>query len=64
MVAAQAVDLAEPPSLGRGTEVAHDLVRSVVAPLDEDRALAPDVVTLDDELLASGRLLEAVRTES
>jgi len=61
MVAAQAVDLAEPPSLGRGTEVAHDLVRSVVAPLDEDRALAPDVVALDDELLASGRLLEAVR---
>ncbi|MDJ0983029.1 MAG: aromatic amino acid ammonia-lyase [Kiloniellales bacterium] len=61
MVAAQAIDLAEPPSLGRGTEVAHDLVRSVVDTLDEDRALAPDVVTLDEELLTSGRLLEAVR---
>ncbi len=62
MVAAQAVDLAEPPSLGRGTEVAHDLVRSVVDTLDEDRALAPDVEALDAELLASGRLLEAVAT--
>ncbi len=61
MVAAQAIDLAEPPSLGRGTEVAHDLVRSVVDTLDEDRALAPDVVTLDEELLTSSRLLEAVR---
>ncbi|MDJ0944363.1 MAG: aromatic amino acid lyase [Kiloniellales bacterium] len=61
MVAAQAVDLAEPPSLGRGTEVAHDLVRGVVDTLDEDRALAPDVEALDAELLASGRLLAAVR---
>ncbi len=61
IVAAQAIDLAEPPSLGRGTEVAHDLVRSVVDTLDEDRALAPDVVALDEELLVSGRLLEAVR---
>ncbi len=61
MVAAQAVDLAEPPSLGRGTEVAHDLVRGVVDTLDEDRALAPDVEALDAELLASGRLLDVVR---
>ncbi len=61
MVAAQAVDLAEPPSLGRGTEIAHDLVRSVVDALDDDRPLAPDVVALDEALLASGRLLEAVR---
>ncbi len=61
MVAAQAVDLAEPPSLGRGTEIAHDLVRGVVDGLDEDRPLAPDVVALDTELLASGRLLSAIR---
>ena len=61
IVAAQAVDLAEPQSLGRGTELAHDLVREVVAPLDEDRALSADVAALDEELLASGRLLDAVR---
>ena len=61
MVAAQAVDLAEPPSLGRGTEVAHDLVRGAVDTLEEDRALAPDVVALDQALLVSGRLLATVQ---
>ena len=61
VVAAQAVDLAEPPRLGGGTELAHDLVRGEVPPLDEDRALAGDVEALDTALLASGRLLHQIR---
>jgi histidine ammonia-lyase len=40
---AQAVDLAAPERLGRGTAVAHAVVRQLVEPLDEDRPLGEDV---------------------
>jgi histidine ammonia-lyase len=40
---AQAVDLAAPERLGRGTAVAHAAVRELVEPLDEDRPLGEDV---------------------
>ena len=61
MVAAQAVDLAKPEKLGRGTEVAWKMVRAVVPPLTEDRPGGPDAERLDRELLANGKLLDAVQ---
>jgi histidine ammonia-lyase len=41
--AAQAVDLAMPTRLGRGTALAHAVVRGLVEPLDGDRPLGEDV---------------------
>jgi len=64
VVAAQAVDLAGVPRLGRGTAVAHRVVRDLVPPLDEDRPLGADIERLAAEALANGRLLAAVRAET
>jgi histidine ammonia-lyase len=55
VVAAQAVDLrGGPHALGSGARAAYDAVRDVVAMLDEDRPLGPDVerfaATLQDRL--------------
>lgn len=60
MIGAQAVELAKPARLGRGPTVALAAVRRVVTPLDDDRALAPDMERLDRELLANGRLLTEI----
>jgi histidine ammonia-lyase len=59
--AAQAVELRPdgPRRLGRGTRAAFEQVRSRVAFLEHDRALAPDIQALT-ELLASGEMLAAV----
>ncbi|MGI9184826.1 MAG: HAL/PAL/TAL family ammonia-lyase, partial [Solirubrobacteraceae bacterium] len=43
LVAAQAIELAAPGILGRGTAAAYACVRETVAPLDEDRPLGPEV---------------------
>jgi len=45
IVAAQAVDLrgVAPASLGRGARDLYEAVRAVVAVLDEDRPLGPDI---------------------
>jgi histidine ammonia-lyase len=59
--AAQAVDLAGPRRLGRGTATAHACVREMVAPLEDDRPLGADVDLVARELVASGRLRERVR---
>jgi histidine ammonia-lyase len=60
VVAAQAVDLAAPGRLGAGTGAAHACVRETVAPLEEDRALGPDVERLARAALAGGELLARV----
>jgi histidine ammonia-lyase len=60
IVAAQAIDLAAPSQLGAGTAAAYGCVRETVAPLDEDRALGPEVDRLAREALASGELLRRV----
>jgi histidine ammonia-lyase len=58
--AAQAVDLAAPASLGTGTAAAHRCVRELVGPLDDDRALGPEVELLDRRALRDGQLLARV----
>lgn len=59
--AAQAVDLAAPDRLGRGTATAHASVRELVAPLADDRPLGAEVERVALELVASGVLRERVR---
>jgi histidine ammonia-lyase len=58
--AAQAVDLAAPAGLGAGTAAAHRCVRELVATLEDDRALGPEVERLAERALADGLLLERV----
>ena len=60
VVAAQAVELAAPDRMGAGTAVAHRCVRELVAPLDEDRPMGPDVQRLSDRALVTGELLARV----
>jgi len=60
-IAVQAVELAAPARLGPAVTTAMEAVREVVPPLDEDRALSPDIAALDELLLANGALLEAVQ---
>ena len=55
VVAARAVDLAQPAPLGRGTAAAHAVVSELVPPLDSDRPLGADVERVA-EALAAGRL--------
>jgi histidine ammonia-lyase len=58
MAAAQALDFRE-FALGKGVQVAHDVVRRHVAHLAEDRPLYSDHNTMA-ALVASGEILEAV----
>lgn len=59
--AAQAVDLATPERLGRGTAAAYAVVRAFAEPLREDRSLGSDIDRVAGEALAGGRLLAEVR---
>jgi histidine ammonia-lyase len=58
MAAAQALDFRD-FTPGRGTRVAHDVVRRHVAHLDEDRPLYPDHTEMQ-RVVKSGEVLEAV----
>jgi len=46
LVAAQAMDLRKPKSLGRVAKLLHSAIRAAVPPLDEDRATGPDVAAV------------------
>jgi histidine ammonia-lyase len=61
VVAAQAVDLAQVETLGRGTGAAYAVVRELAAPLERDRPLGADV-----ERVAAGldRVVEASRARA
>jgi histidine ammonia-lyase len=58
--AAQAVELATPARLGAGTRAAQSLIRSIVEPLEEDRALGPEVERLAAHAVRGGELLARV----
>ncbi len=58
MAAAQGLDFRKPLKAGRGVARAHTDVRSMVAPLERDRVLSPDIERLalaiqNDEILSS-----------
>lgn len=59
--AAQAVDLAAPERLGRGTAAAQECVRELVPALGDDRPLGADVERVAAELVASGLVRDRVR---
>jgi histidine ammonia-lyase len=47
MCAAQALEFLKPLRPGVGVDRAYRLVRERIAPLEEDRVLAPDIVATD-----------------
>jgi histidine ammonia-lyase len=53
LVAAQAVDLRKPKSLGRVAKMLHSAIRSLVPPLHEDRATGPDVAAVRQAINAA-----------
>jgi histidine ammonia-lyase len=61
LAAAQAVDFRkqEGGKLGKGTQIAYDIVRKYVTFLEEDRPLYPDIEKLA-EVLKSGEILQEV----
>jgi histidine ammonia-lyase len=64
LVAARAVELAQPESLGHGTAAAFEVVRELAEPLGDDRPLGRDVERIARAGLGSGRLRTAVREAS
>jgi histidine ammonia-lyase len=60
--AAQALDFRAPLAFGRGTTIAHKLVRERVAHLDGDRNIGDDIQAAID-LVRSGRLVAAVEEQ-
>jgi histidine ammonia-lyase len=60
--AAQAFDFRKPKKPGRGTNVAHEVIRQHVPHLEEDRVLYPDINKIAD-LISEGAILEAVENE-
>jgi len=62
MCAAQGIDCRAPLKPGRGVARAHAAVRNLVAPLERDRSLSPDIERLataiaDDEIPAAAPTL-------
>lgn len=53
MCAAQAIEFHRPLKAGRGVERAHDAIRRVLPPLDQDRFLQPDIAAVE-QLVRSG----------
>ena len=60
--AAQALDFRRPLSFGRGTSIAHRVIRERIAHLDTDRALSVDIATAR-ELVRSGLVVRAVEDD-
>ena len=63
LCACQAIDLLAPLATSPALQRVHQLVRSRVPMLDDDRAPAPDIVAIA-ELIATNALEERVRRTS
>lgn len=63
LTAAQAIDMREGTTLGRGTRVAYDRLREAVPFMAEDRNVSLDVATVC-RLVRNGSLLSAVASET
>ncbi|WP_210583522.1 histidine ammonia-lyase [Streptomyces sp. GESEQ-35] len=61
VVAAQAVDLAAPPSLGRGPDFLHRAIRKAVPRLDDDRPCGVDVEVVSRDILGSDDVRSTLR---
>jgi histidine ammonia-lyase len=54
LAAAQGLEFLKPLRPGKGVEAAYEVVRGVVAPLGQDRVLAPDIAAVE-QLVREGR---------
>jgi histidine ammonia-lyase len=63
LASAQGLEFLAPLEPGAGTRAGHDFVRSVSAPLHEDRPLSADIERLADAI-RSGELVAAVEAEA
>lgn len=59
LAAAQGIDFLAPLTPGVGTRAAHEAIRQVVPPLDEDRMPAPDIESIY-RLIADGSMIAKV----
>jgi histidine ammonia-lyase len=62
MAAAQAMDFYAGKQPGRGTRIAHELIRSKVPFMKDDRVMYPDIEEIR-QLIASNTILDAVEQE-
>jgi histidine ammonia-lyase len=60
--AAQALDFRKPMAFGRGTSIAHRVIRERISHLDADRNLSIDIAATR-ELVSSGAIVNAVEAE-
>ncbi len=60
LVAAQALDFRAPLQPGRGTAVAHRMLRELVPHLEDDRTLSPEIDAVT-QLVRSGELVRTVQ---
>jgi histidine ammonia-lyase len=60
LVAAQAIDMRLPLKPGRAVRAAHQLIRTHVPPMDEDRQLHLDIAAVE-RLIENGELLKTIR---
>lgn len=58
IVGAEAVDHANPPSLGAGPKIAHEAVRALVAPLGQDHPYGAAIEAVCNSLLRSDALVQ------
>jgi histidine ammonia-lyase len=63
LVAAQGYDLFTNLKGGVGTKAAHDIIRTKVDYLKEDRLIATDI-NIVKELLKSGKIIDAVESKA
>jgi histidine ammonia-lyase len=61
MCAAQAIEFHRPLKAGRGVERAHDTIRQVLPPLDQDRFMQPDIAAVE-QLVRSGAFASTYQT--
>lgn len=62
LAACQAIDLRKMSGLGRGTEIAYNLVRQSIPSLNEDRVMYLDI-NKSEALVCSNRLVEDIESE-
>jgi len=63
VAAAQSVDLAAPPTLGRGPRLLHTAIRATVPALDDDRPCGADFERVSRDVLGSEAVRGALRAE-
>ena len=62
LAACQAIDLRGKKALGKGTEIAYNIVREHVSTLEEDRIMYEDINTCED-IIKSSKILNKVEEE-